>query len=80
MKRSLGIIGAVAASLWGTMLHAQGSSVDQHSACMSARMGAGIASPCMDASAVYFSPAALAMQPSAIGWGDGDPCKQHLHL
>lgn len=69
MKRSLGIIGAVAASLWGTMLHAQGSSVDQHSACMSARMGAGIASPCMDASAVYFSPAALAMQPSAIGLG-----------
>jgi long-chain fatty acid transport protein len=36
---------------------------------MSARMGAGIASPCRDASAVYFSPAALAVQPSAIGVG-----------
>ncbi len=70
MKRSLVIFGAaVAASLWTPGVHAQGSSVDQHSACMSARMGAGIASPCKDASAVYFSPAALAVQPSAIGLG-----------
>lgn len=50
-------------------LRAQGSSVDQHSACMTGRVGAGVASPCDDASAVYFSPAALATTPSAIGVG-----------
>lgn len=70
-RRSLAIAGAALAA-WaavGTPLRAQGSSLDQHSACMAGRVGAGIADPCDDASAVYFSPAALAWQGSAIGIG-----------
>jgi long-chain fatty acid transport protein len=70
MRRSLAIAGAVfACAAVGTPLHAQGSGVDQQSACMSARMGAGVASPCNDASGVYFSPGGLAMQGSAISVG-----------
>ena len=71
MRRSLAIAGAViaACAAVGTPLHAQGSSVDQHSACMTGRVGTGVASPCDDASAVYFGPAALAMQPSAVSAG-----------
>ncbi|HEX8697148.1 MAG TPA: outer membrane protein transport protein [Longimicrobium sp.] len=69
MRRSLAIAGAaaLACAAVGTPLSAQGSSVDQHSACMAGRVGAGIASPCDDGSAVYFSPAGLAMRPSAVG-------------
>lgn len=68
MKRSLFAGIALVASV-GTApaLRAQGSSVDQHSACMAGRVGAGIADPCDDGSASYFSPAALAFQPSMIG-------------
>jgi long-chain fatty acid transport protein len=70
MRRSLAIAGAVfACAAVGTPLHAQGSGVDQQSACMSARMGAGVATPCDDASGVYFSPGGLAMQGSAISVG-----------
>jgi long-chain fatty acid transport protein len=71
MRRSLAIAGAaaLACAAVGTPLHAQGSSVDQQSACMSGRVGAGIASPCNDGSAVYFSPGALAMQGSNFGIG-----------
>jgi len=70
MRRSLAIAGAVfACAAVGTPVHAQGSGVDQQSACMSARMGAGVASPCNDASGVYFSPGGLAMQGSAISLG-----------
>jgi long-chain fatty acid transport protein len=71
MRRSLAIAGAaaLACAVAGTPLHAQGSGVDQQSACMSGRVGAGVASPCDDASAVYFSPGALAMQGSNIGVG-----------
>jgi long-chain fatty acid transport protein len=71
MKRSLALAGAAAAVFVaaGTPLHAQGSSVDQHSACMMARVGAGVASPCTDASAVYFSPASLANIPTGITAG-----------
>ena len=70
MRRSLAIAGAVfACAAVGTPLHAQGSGVDQQSACMSARMGAGVASPCNDASGVYFSPGGLAMQGSAVSLG-----------
>jgi len=70
MRRSLAIAGAVfACAAVGTPLHAQGSGVDQQSACMSARMGAGVASPCNDASGVYFSPGGLAMQGSALSVG-----------
>jgi long-chain fatty acid transport protein len=70
MKRSLVMAGAaVACAVAGTPLHAQGSSVDQHSACMTGRVGAGVAMPCDDASAIYFSPAGLAMQRSAFSVG-----------
>ena len=71
MRRSLAIAGAaaLACAAVGTPLRAQGSSVDQQSACMSGRVGAGVASPCDDASGVYFSPGGLAMQGSNIGIG-----------
>lgn len=72
MKRSLAIAGAAAAVACiapGNPLHAQGSSVDQQSACMTGRVGAGVAMPCADGSAIYFSPAGLAMQPSAFSAG-----------
>ena len=70
MKRSLVIASvALAASVSGSPAYAQGSSVDQHSACMAGRIGAGVANPCQDGSAIYFNPAALALQPSVIGAG-----------
>jgi long-chain fatty acid transport protein len=70
MRRSLAIAGAVfACAAIGTPIHAQGSGVDQQSACMSARIGAGVASPCDDASGVYFSPGGLAMQGSNLSIG-----------
>ena len=71
MKRSLAMASAaaVACIAAGTPLHAQGSSVDQQSACMTARVGTGVAAPCDDGSAVYFSPAGLAMQRSAFSIG-----------
>jgi long-chain fatty acid transport protein len=71
MRRSLAIAGAaaVACAAAGTPLHAQGSSVDQQSACMAGRVGAGVAMPCDDGSAVYFSPAGLASSPSVISAG-----------
>ncbi len=71
MRRSLAIAGAaaVACAAAGTPLHAQGSSVDQQSACMAGRVGAGVAMPCDDGSAVYFSPAGLANTPSVVSAG-----------
>jgi long-chain fatty acid transport protein len=71
MRRSLAIAGAaaVACAAAGTPLHAQGSSVDQQSACMAGRVGAGVAMPCDDGSAVYFSPAGLAHSPSVVSVG-----------
>lgn len=71
MRRSLAIAGAaaVACAAAGTPLQAQGSSVDQQSACMAGRVGAGVAMPCDDGSAVYFSPAGLANSPSVISAG-----------
>jgi long-chain fatty acid transport protein len=68
MRRSLVIAGAAifAGAAGGAPLHAQGSSLDQFSACMVGRVGAGIADPCDDGSAVFFSPAALATQGSAV--------------
>jgi long-chain fatty acid transport protein len=71
MRRSLVMAGAAlaACAAGGTSLHAQGSAVDQHSACMTGRVGAGVASPCDDGSAVFFSPAALASQSGAASLG-----------
>lgn len=71
MRRSLAIAGAaaVACAAAGTPLQAQGSGVDQQSACMAGRVGAGVAMPCEDGSAVYFSPAGLAHSPSVASLG-----------
>lgn len=71
MRRSLAIAGAaaVACAAAGTPLQAQGSGVDQQSACMAGRVGAGVAMPCDDGSAVYFSPAGLANTPSVVSAG-----------
>lgn len=70
MRRTLAIAGAaLACAVGGAPLHAQGSGVDQQSACMSGRVGAGVASPCDDASAVYFTPAGLALHGSVVSLG-----------
>lgn len=50
-------------------LSAQGSNVMQHGACATARVSAGVASPCADGSAVLFNPAGLARQGSGIALG-----------
>ncbi len=47
----------------------QGFAIYNQSACSSARGGAVVAAPCPDASSIYFSPAALAFQPSTISLG-----------
>lgn len=67
------LIGALAA-LMLLLLYAQpavgqGSGVYTHSACMNARNGAGIAQPCDDGSAIYYNPAALALQNGAVSLG-----------
>jgi long-chain fatty acid transport protein len=48
---------------------AQGSSVYTQSACVSARAGAAVASPCADGSAILYNPAAIALLPGALGIG-----------
>lgn len=68
MQRSL-VVAAFAAATLGGSLHAQGSAVDQQSACMAARAVAGVALPCDDGSAVFFNPAAIAEQGSAVSVG-----------
>ncbi len=47
----------------------QGSSVYIQSACASGRGGAAVATPCLDASSVYYNPGALALMPTAISAG-----------
>ena len=71
MRRSLvsACIAAAAFAAAGAPLHAQGSMVDQQSACMAGRVSAGIGMPCDDGSAVWFSPGSIATMPSAIGFG-----------
>jgi long-chain fatty acid transport protein len=49
----------LAASEWSA---AQGYGVYEQSACAMARSGAAVAAPCDDGSAIFFNPAALAMQ------------------
>lgn len=72
MRRSLVLasaaLAAVAAGTPGA-LHAQGSSVDQHSACMTGRVGTGVASPCADASGIYFQPAGIVTHGSVVSAG-----------
>jgi len=50
-------------------LQAQGSSVYVQGSCMTGLAGAGVASPCPDASAVFFNPAALVLQPTQATLG-----------
>jgi long-chain fatty acid transport protein len=59
----------LAASLAANSAFAQGSSVYTQSACVSARAGTAVANPCRDGSAILYNPAALALQPGAIGGG-----------
>ncbi len=62
--------GALAALLlWLGPLRAQGVNVYTHSACMLARGAAGVAGPCEDGSAVFYNPAALALQPGVVSGG-----------
>jgi long-chain fatty acid transport protein len=70
MRRSLVCASAaLACAAAATPLHAQGSYIDQQSACMAGRVGAGVALPCDDGSAAWFSPAALAHTPSVVSAG-----------
>jgi long-chain fatty acid transport protein len=48
---------------------AQGLGVYTHSACMLGRAAAGVADPCADGSAIFYGPAALALQPGALAAG-----------
>lgn len=69
--RPLGIVLAVwfLGALAAQHLSAQGAGVYTHSACMIARAAAGVADPCADGSAVFYGPAALALQPVALSAG-----------
>jgi long-chain fatty acid transport protein len=70
MRRSLVLAGAAVGSLLAAApLQAQGSAVDQQGACMAGRASTGIAHPCDDGSAVFFSPAAIAELPGAMSAG-----------
>lgn len=62
------LVALLAAGMAAPVL-AQGSSVNTQGACMSARNAAGVADPCDDGSAIFYNPAALALQPSAITAG-----------
>src|SRR5262245_46974972 len=62
-------VGALFAALPAGALHAQGSSIHAHSGCMIARSTAGVAEPCADGSAVFYNPAALAVQGGAASLG-----------
>jgi len=50
---------ALAASIIAPSARAQGFAVYEHDACIMARGAAGVASPCNQASAVFFNPAAI---------------------
>lgn len=50
-------------------LHAQGLSIHSHSGCALARNSTGVAEPCLDGSAVFYNPAALASQRGVVSGG-----------
>ncbi|MDX1675420.1 MAG: outer membrane protein transport protein [Longimicrobiales bacterium] len=58
------LLGALAAPAAG-----QGSSVYNQSGCVSAKAGAAVASPCADASSVYYNPALISMLPASASAG-----------
>lgn len=47
----------------------QGSSIYNQSGCVSAKAGAAVAAPCLDASSVYYNPALLSLVPSSVSAG-----------
>ena len=55
--------------LTASPLRAQGIGVNAHSGCNSGRFEAVIADPCADGSSVWYSPAALAFEPSVVTVG-----------
>ncbi len=55
--------------LVSSSVQAQGLAVYSHSGCTLSRNGAGVADPCKDGSAVFYNPAAIAMQPGAASLG-----------
>lgn len=61
---TLAVLGAPATPTAG-----QGSSVYNQSGCASAKAGATVAAPCMDASSVYYNPALLSLLPSSVSAG-----------
>jgi long-chain fatty acid transport protein len=70
MRRSRFVHAAVAALVAAPVAaSAQGSMVDQQSACMAARGGTGVAEPCAEGSAAWFNPAALAETGTVISAG-----------
>ncbi|HET7274464.1 MAG TPA: outer membrane protein transport protein [Longimicrobiaceae bacterium] len=71
MRRSLRSAGFVLAALAASAatIQAQGSNVMQHGACATAMVGAGVASPCTDGSAILFNPAGLVTHSSVVGLG-----------
>jgi long-chain fatty acid transport protein len=71
MQRSLLVTGMslLMACLAGGELLAQGGSVYTQSSCAAARGVTAAARPCLDGSAVFYNPAALALLPGAIGVG-----------
>ncbi|HSH44577.1 MAG TPA: outer membrane protein transport protein, partial [Longimicrobiales bacterium] len=64
-----GTLVVAAVLLWAAPLHGQGSSVYTQGACVSGRGGAAVATPCADASSIYYNPAAIAASPSAVSAG-----------
>lgn len=50
-------------------VHAQGVSIHSHSGCALGRNSAGVADPCADGSAVFYNPAALALQRGVVSAG-----------
>lgn len=58
----LAVGGALALGVLPRTVTAQGFSVNEHSACATARAGTGVASPCPDGSAMVYNPAGLQLK------------------
>jgi long-chain fatty acid transport protein len=58
------VVAVALAAIPGTAV-AQGFQVNEHGTCVMGRAGAGVASPCDDASSIYYNPAGLA---GSQGW------------
>ena len=60
------VLGVVVTAGSSSEARAQGFGVYEHGACSMAMAGAAVASPCDDGSAIFFNPAALAMQRETV--------------